>query len=87
MLLELKKIKKKKKNSFQQLHCDTVLALHELIMEIHKHEYGTKSKEELETQLKDSKTMQNLTFFLLNQHFYVINLTLISDIFENNALQ
>lgn len=87
MLLELKQIKKKK--SFQQLHCDTVLALHELIMEIHKHEYGTKSKEELETQLKDSKTMQkvHLTFFLLMQHFYVINFILISDIFENNALQ
>lgn len=39
------------KQSFQQLHCDTDLALHELIMEIRKHENETKSKEEPETQL------------------------------------
>ncbi len=29
------------KQSLQQLHCDTVLALHELIKDLHLHEYET----------------------------------------------
>lgn len=29
------------KQSFQQLHCDTVLALHEQIKDLHLHEYET----------------------------------------------